>query len=339
MPTLAELKAENAAETAQETKELPQDDYTPEDEIKDEPEQKLDAPEDSEVEGEEAETDPDWLKPETADDSGDVPKFTDGDAAAIRRKYKGKLTEKDEKILELETKYAELEKKITAPAATPSPQNIGPEPQRDAYANDAEWIRALTTYNAQTIQAQTNAQLQADERRRKQEDIANRTKLQTDQHYARVAELAKKSNISEEVAQSADLKVRNAVNSVFKGAGDTIVDTLISSLGAGSEKVILHLGIKTSKLNELVRLFQEDPSGIKASAYLGTLKAELSAPSRRETKAPDPIDKVQGDKSGSGGQTERLRKQVADARKKGDISAVIRAKQDAKKLNINTSKW
>lgn len=338
MPTLAELKAENAAEENQKPIETAQDDFTPEDETKEEPEQKLEAKEESdETEGEEPEADPEWLKPEG--DEPDKPKFTDGDAAAIRRKYKGKLTEKDEENERLRLKVEELEKKITAPAVITAPQNIGAEPQRDQYANDAEWIRALTAYNAQTIQAQTTAQLQADERKRKQEEIAARTRLQTDQHYARVEELAKKSNISPEVAQSADLKVRNAVNSVFKGAGDTIVDTLISSLGAGSEKVILHLGIKTSKLNELVKLFQEDPSGIKASAYLGTLKAELSAPTRRETKAPDPIDKVQGDKSGGGGHAERLRKQVSDARKKGDISAVIRAKQDAKKLNINTTKW
>ncbi len=151
--------------------------------------------------------------------------------------------------------------------------------------------------------------------------------------------MAKKSNISEDVAQAADLKVRNAVDAVFKGAGDTIVDTLISSLGAGSEKVILHLGIKTSKLNELVRLFQEDPSGIKASAYLGSLKSELNAPTRKETKAPDPIDKVQGDKSGGGSAQDRLKKEVAAARKKGDISAVIKLKRDGKAANMDTRNW
>lgn len=339
MPTLEELKAENAAEAKQETKEVPQDDFTPEDETKEEPEQKLDAKEESEEpEGEETETDPEWLKPEDSEGDNLEPKFTDKDAAAIRRKYKGKLTEKDEENERLRLKVEELEKKITSPAVISAPQNLGPEPQRDQYANDAEWIRALTAYNAQTIQAQTTAQLQAEERKRKQEEIAARTRLQTDQHYARVADLAKKSNISEEVAQSADLKVRNAVNSVFKGAGDTIVDTLISSLGVGSEKVILHLGFKTSKLNELVRLFQEDPSGIKASAYLGTLKAELSAPTRRETKAPDPIDKVQGDKHGTN-HAERLRKQAAEYRKKDNLSMVIKTKQEAKKLGIDTKKW
>jgi hypothetical protein len=345
MPTLAELKAENAAEekAAAQTPEPEdnQDDYSPEPE--DAPE-KIEAKSEPESTGEEEPADEvvvatdDAFIPEEDDGLPKDGPLRKGDAKALREKYQGKLSKEREEKEELRLKLEELERKIAAPAQS-LPANIGQEPQREQYNNDAEWIRALTTYNAQVIHGQTAAQIQADEQKRKREELASKTRVQTDAHYGRVAELAKKSNISADVAQSADLKVRNAVDAVFKGAGDTIVDTLISSLGAGSEKVILHLGLKTSKLNELVRLFQDDPSGIKASAYLGTLKAELNAPTRKETKAPDPIDKIQGDKNSGLGMSGELRKKVADARRKGDISGVIKLKQEAKALKLDTSKW
>jgi hypothetical protein len=343
MPTLAELKAENAAEekAAAPEPEVNQDDFTPEDEdapdkieAKAEPE----TIDEEESEGEVVAKTDDAFTPEEDDGLPKDGPLRKGDAKALREKYQGKLSKEREEKEELRLKLEELERKIATPTQS-LPANIGQEPQREQYNNDAEWIRALTTYNAQVIHGQTAAQIQADEQKRKREELANKTRVQTDQHYERVFDLAKKSGISEDNAKAADLKVRNAVDAVFKGAGDTIVDTLISSLGAGSEKVILHLGFKTSKLNELVRLFQDDPSGIKASAYLGTLKAELNAPTRKETKAPDPIDKIQGDKNSGLGMAGELRRKVNEARRKDKYSEVIALKREAKALKIDTSKW
>jgi hypothetical protein len=333
MPTLEELKAQNAAEAANTPPEPESEetlDLSPEETPDNpEPEPEEDAPEAT------AAAPDDAFTPEEDDGLPKDGPLRKGDAKALRQKYQGKLSQKDEELERVRQELEEVKKKVAQPSQLPA---AGQEPQRDQYTNDAEWIRALTTFNAQQVLQQSTAQQQAEERRRKQEEIQTRTRMQTDAHYERVADLAKKSNISEDVAKSADLKVRNAVDAVFKGAGDTIVDTLISSLGPGSEKVILHLGIKNSKLNDLVKLFQEDPSGIKASAYLGSLKAELNAPTRRETKAPDPIDKVQGDKSGSSA-LDKMRKDVADARKKGDISKVIALKQQAKAAKMDTRNW
>jgi hypothetical protein len=340
MPTLDELKAENAAETAKEKPaETPQDDYSPEPES-DKPEkvEAADTVEDEQEEGEESEQSTDWLTPEEDDGLPKDGPIRSGDAKALRRKYQGKLSEKDEELEQLKQKYVELEKKVATPQTLPATQ-IGQEPQRDQFANDAEWIRALTTYNAQVIQHQSSAQAQQAELLRRREEMERKTKSQTDKHYERVDNLVKNSKgmLSEEAANAADQRVRKAVNSVFPQAGDNIVDTLIASLGDGSEKVITHFGLKAPKLNRLIELLEEDRSGIKASAYLGQEMGKLTAPVRKDSRAPDPIDKVQGDKAGASS-SERLRRDIAAARKKGDISGVIKLKQQGKAQKIDVSK-
>ena len=140
--------------------------------------------------------------------------------------------------------------------------------------------------------------------------------------------LAEKSGISADMYQSADRKVRQAIDSVFNGAGDDITDALIANLGEGSEKVMYSLGVNSTRLNELRSRLQSDPSGVKAAIYLGQLNAELKAPMKRKTTAPKPPPEVNGDAKASTS-VRNLQKRYSEAQRTGNVQAAYNIKKEA----------
>ena len=180
-------------------------------------------------------------------------------------------------------------------------------------------------------QAHTTQQTQRQEKARETVDAV-------DKHYERAVTLATESGITPEMYQNADFRVRNMVNSLFPDAGDAITDALIANLGEGSEKVMFSIGVKDSRLKELHTLFQQDPTGVKASMYLGTLKAELNAPRKRKTNAPKPATDINGDAQ-KDETSRKLKKRYDEADKKGDLQSRFNTRREAKKAGVDTSNW
>jgi hypothetical protein len=333
MPTLAELKAENLAE--EEKAKLPP--------RAEEPLQvETEAPEiESEEDGESVEPsgEPEsWMKPEEeeSDDDKEAVKFTDSDAANIRRKFKAKLQAKEEeKNAEIEKLRQEVEalKKNKAPS-----HQVSQKPKRDDFDDDDLYFEALTDYKISLLQDQGKSQQAAEEKRRQAEREQAEVESAVDAHYERAAKLAAKSGIKPEVYQSADRRVREVVDAIFPQGGDLITDRLISLVGDGSEKVFYHLGVNPSKMQKFRETFDRDKTGLAAAAYLGRLNAELSLPAKRESSAPRPVSEVQGDASGNAS-IKALAEKYKDAVRKGDAQKAYNIKKDAKQAGYDTKGW
>lgn len=174
---------------------------------------------------------------------------------------------------------------------------------------------------ANSQQAQLNAQINS----------------QVEQHYERAGELIGKGSVTEDNFKSADLLVRKAIAEVAKGDPDYIADYMIAKLGAGSEKVMYHLGVNPKALNELKEAFRSDPTGIAAASYLGELKGKFnSAQPTKLSNAPKPDKVLTGTAKVT---TESARKAYLKAEKSDDISGMLAAKRAAKGKGIDTSNW
>lgn len=347
--SLAELRAQNKAEEEAAAKKEEKPEEKPEEEKAEEVEAKPEtqpeeAPEEkAEEEAEKKEDAPEddsWMKPDESDPED--AKFTSHDVANVRRKYKAEARQAKEESSAVKAELENVKKELEALKTgkqTLVPATAAGKPRRDQFKTDEEFVEALTDYKISLTTQQTQSERAAEERKRQIDDRNAKTAVAVDQHYERAAKLAEKSGIKPEAYQAADLKVRQAIDSIFPSTGDAVADALISSLGSGSEKVFYHLGVNTAKRAEMVRLLTEDRSGIRAAVYLGKLNTELTTPVKRETKAPDPIDEVKGDKAGSGNSSEKLKRRYKEAHDKGDVQAAFAIRRQAKKAGINTQAW
>ena len=342
--TLEELKAENAAAgtaqtdenatTEDETLDSPQEDEdeTESDAVDDETTETDEDAETSEDEGEESETE-DWMKSESQTDDAEK-QFSDSDMGKTRRKYKAKLDKKDS---ELEDARAEIARLKTAPQAQKL-EKPKPDDFYDSDNPDAEYTEALIKWNLESQQAESKARQATEAQLQQQQKQLEQIQEGVDQHYERAAKLSKDSGISSELYQSADLRVRQMIDSVYPGAGDAITDGLIANLGTGSEKVIYNLGVNDSRMMEFKTRLQADPAGLKAGMYLGELKATLNAPQKRKTQTPKPAANPQGDKQVNSSER-ALKKRYDKSHKAGDLQAAFNAKKEAKQAGVETSNW
>ncbi len=181
-----------------------------------------------------------------------------------------------------------------------------------------------------------------EENQRKEQNALRAAEIEkeTDAHYTRVAALSKKNpKLNAELCKAADMRVRLALDSVYPQGGDVVTDRLISTLGPGSENVIVHLGLKPSKLAHLVELFKKDTSGILGATYLGTLKAELKAPVPKVSNAPEPQDEIRGDNQRGTGMGGKMKKDWEAAHKSGDTQLAISIRRKAQNAKVDTSGW
>lgn len=349
MDTLEQLKEENAkleaeaTTTPQEVVEEPvnQDEQEPQVDVDDnaadasneegKPDAETDKPE---SEGEEAELE-DWMKSDddqTSSNSGEK-KFGDHDVAAAKKKLKAKLEAKhNDETEKLQKRIQELEQGKQPDLQKPKREDFYDQTDPDeAYAEAvAEWKWNQKHAESQAEQAARQAERQRLER---QQEVAKGV----DSHYQRAVTLAEESGISAEAYQSADFRVRQAVDDVFQGAGDNITDALIATLGEGSERVFYNLGVNKARLSELQTLLKSDPSGIKAAVYLGGLKRDLTAPQKRKSTTPKPAPTADGDAVPANVQA--LKSKYDKAHAKGDSQAAFDAKREARAAGVNTTKW
>lgn len=272
-----------------------------------------------------------WMASEEDSDADDL-KFTDGDAASIRKKYKARADKKDDENDQLRQRITELENK------KPTVDAMKDKPKRDDFDSEDEFHEAVTDYKIDLRDNKNNA-ANASAAKKQALDLRDKqVSTDLDAHYVRAHALAAKSKITPETYQAADLKVRKALEVIFPKDGDAICDTLISITGEGSEKVFYHLGVNPTKLGKFIELLKKDRNGMAASSYLGRLNAELAQPAKRVSKAPAPGADVQGGSVGAG-TDKNLQKQYKAAHKAGDVQKAFNIKKKAKAAKIDVKDW
>ena len=159
-----------------------------------------------------------------------------------------------------------------------------------------------------------------------------------DQHYDRATTLVESGKITEEAYQKADTLVRRSIDSAMPGQGDQVTDFLLSRIGEGSEKVMVYLGNNPGPLAELRESLAQDPNGIGAAMYLGSLKTQITAaPKRRASSAPKPGSILKGDAPSTA--AERAAKKEYNAVSDDDVQKKFDIKWAAKEKGINTKNW
>lgn len=268
-------------------------------------------------------------------------KFTDGDMAATRRKFKGKLTGVKKENEELQKRIEALEKghsPAAAPASATQAVTVQAKPQEEDFETVAEYVDALTDWKIANSAATQHAETEKQAQQRRIKDYEEQRDSAVEKHYERAVELAGKSKIAPEAYQEADRRVRLMAEEIFPEGGDAVIDDLIAKLGDGSEKVMFNLGVNTKRRSELRTKLKDDPSGLSASMYLGQLKMELSLPGKRRSTAPDPADDVKGDVKMSEAHRQLKRKYDA-AHRDGNLQKAIDIKRQAKQAGADTSTW
>ena len=342
--TLAELKAKNAAEeeAEQETEvvgvEEQQDTKVTIAPVEDTVEETDDDTEEGESEDVES-----WMQEEVAtpDDDGDSGFKPNREAAAVRKKLKAKLHEKDD---ELESLKAEIERLKSGSTQQAVPEKMPPKPKLEDFDYDeAAHEAALDDWYEKKIETKLSSTLTTKQTEQQQREAAERQKKAleeaVDRHYTRAAKLVEEGKVSEEKYTQADRAVRESFERIAKGNGDKIVDSLIKtldSLGEGSEKVFYQLGVNPAKMQEVANLFATDPSGLSTVAYLGKLQASISSPTKRKSSAPAPSPELKGS-----GSTKTPGEALLKRYKKAgnNVQARLDIKREAKRQGIDTRNW
>lgn len=328
--TLAELKAQNAAQEAVNTEDVPK----VEDELEtvdDDTEEQ--AEQESEGDGQAAtdEAIEAWQADETeepASKGSDKHKdLTYDDFAKMRTKLKARITEKDEEVERLRQEVQALKQGTQRPA-----QEAGTVPKLEDFDfDDAKYTAAMQAWFHS--QAANAAKAQEHQSKQVQQVQAIQTRVQS--HYQKAAELVKTHGINPDLYGSADKEFRKTIDSVFPGLGDDLAERLIASLGEGSEKLVFSVGRNSTKKDLLKAKLMEDPSGIAASIYLGGLLKDVSAPLKKTTKAPAPAARAEGGESASSNAANFKRKyeKATDPQTRFDI------RREAKRAGLDTSNW
>ena len=330
--TLDELKEQNARE---EQEALEQETPTEVEENADVQEVENDEEENAHEEGQEnadEEThevsEPESELPLYLQTEGDEAKFTDSDVANVRRKFKARLSDKDD---EIEALKAENERLKQSPQT--APQQVEQMPKLEDFDYDdekhavamEEWREKK--FEAKLLTKQREQQLQAQQEQQKRE-----LKESLEAHYSRASQLAAKGEMAQDKFEAAERVVRESINSAI-GNGDDVADAMINVIGEGSEKVIAYLGINAAKRYEFVNLLKTN--NIKATMYLGELKAKLNQPAKKLSRAPKPSAQLKAETASATGEA------ALKAKYKNAKSAQERFKlsREGRKQGFNTHNW
>jgi len=287
----------------------------------------------------EEETPEAWMQTEEAENSEDDQKggFVPNHAvASVRRKLKAKLGVVKDENEALKARIEALE--ASGNVATPS--QVSARPKREDFDFDDEaYDVAVDDWNDKKIDARFATHSQNTQ----QQDQANKTqsalKLAIDGHYDRANKLVESGKVTEEAYLGADSLVRQTMDTIFPGQGDSVTDSLINTLsqtGEDSDKVMFQLGVNPAKLGRLKALMQSDPSGLSAAAFLGSLQSSITSPNKRKSTTPKPASKADGE-GASGGPSGTFHKQYQKAG--NDVQARISIKRAAKHKGVDTSQW
>ncbi len=251
----------------------------------------------------------------------------------VKRKLKGRISERDEEIERLKAENEALRK------AKPEVKKDGPVlPKSEDFDTDEEYQKALVDYHTDIAESRFQASQKKRDQEAKLKAQNDAREKAVDEHYNRAAKLVKESSIDPEVYKQTDVAVRTSIESILPGRGDLITDQIISLMGEGSEKVLYFLGRNKTAMSEVKSLLAEDPTGMRLFIYLGQQKERLTEPKKRTSSAPAPASNVNGD-SNSKFKGSAEKKKYDKAHKSGNIQQAYNIKKEAKKAGVDVSAW
>ncbi len=244
----------------------------------------------------------------------------------VKRKLKGKLDDANDRISKLEQQVAQKKEQ---------PEIAEHFPQEFDFDTTDEYQEAVNAYH--------NNKYKAVHDKAEQDRLNDIAKQQHDkevnEHYARVnSELIDKHSINPDNYNKAEENFLTALETSNPQQGQMILENCMKIVGQGSEKVIYNLGINKTRQNEFLNLLNSDPTGLKAAAYLGGLKSQLTKTKQTTSNASKPATIVKG-QQGTTQSGADLKKQYNDLHKVGDASAAWAIKSKAKQQGIDTKEW
>ena len=342
--TLAELKAENAKTEEETAKEPVTDTVTdtepeaeePEVEAAEETTEETEQVAEPEQEDADADTVEAWMQEEEQASEPAKGTFTGSDIKAARLKERAKAEKRANKeIEELKAEIAALKNAGVQQA----PTEATPRPRLEDFSYDEDaYNQALDSWYESKITAQVNTVQQKQITSSQQQQAKQKLEHAVDSHYERAQELIAKHGIDPEIYKQSEIDFRDAVEEIMPNRGDLVVDSLIATLGEGSEKVTYHLARNKAKLKAFQNKLAADPSGIQAAVYLGEQKNIVTMPVRTKGNAPKPATRQNGS-SGKPANEAAYLKKYKKAHESGDVQAAFNAKREAKKAGINTRSW
>lgn len=346
--SLSELKAQNGGES-ETVKEV----VEPQVEVDAETEEVSEVEEtetlDQEVEDEssddeelEAEVE-EWMK---GSDDRTIPL---GEHIEVRQSLKTDLRNERKEKSELEKKVEELEARLQSQSkgvVSPPSQELK-APDVKEYMNEydevdwAKFNQDNNKYLHDMVQQQLQGNAQSQQEQVAQAQRQEQAKKVIDDHYNRAQKLVTDGVVKAKDYSEADLSIVNRFEQLMPGKGRSLADELVNHLSTVSdepEKVWYKLGRDANLLNEVIQAYQADPSGVQGVAKLARISSQYSKPVARKSNAPKPTKQIKGNQSSSS-DAAKLARKYKDAQKKGDFSASFKAKREAKKAGIDTSKW
>lgn len=258
-----------------------------------------------------------------------------------KKKWKGKLSERDAKIAELERKLAEkpepqeqsqqpLQPELLEPPQMPLPEDS--ETDEEHRQAMVKYSHDFANYVARQSQVVAGQSQQVEQRK---QQIQNALKG----HDERSKKLIDKHGISPEVFKQAEANIRDIVKDTYgEERVNAVMADLIDSLGEESGMVAFHVGRNKSKRLELADLLRRDPSGVKAVAFLNRIAGQVSTPKNQSSRAPKPPANASGE-STTNAKESALKKKWNEAHKKGNADEARKFKKQAKVNGFDTSTW
>lgn len=120
-------------------------------------------------------------------------------------------------------------------------------------------------------------------------------------------------------------KFETAERNVRTQIGDVLTDALIDAVGVGSEKAVMLLGTNKKAFDELKSLLSSDPTGLKATTYLGRLAERARVTKSRVSGAGKPTRSPTG--AGAIVPMGTLEKKLEAAEKTGDPNKMFKARR------------
>ena len=275
-----------------------------------------------------------WMSDESQQPLSDVPASTH---IRMKQKLKGRLSDKDQEVERLRQENEAL--KAGTLATTPRPNVIPKRPKENDFDTIIEFEEALGEYDQKMVDIRLATSTRKTQIAQAQSAAKAKLEEAVDGHYSRAAALIQENGIDTEVYKTADLIVREAIETLMPGKGDITTDQIISVLGEGSEKVMYYLGRNKNALNELKSLLIEDKTGLKATLFLGQQRERLLNIKKRTSKAPPPGSTVKGDGTVTSVKASSLLKKRKAAQKDGNLQLAYDIKKQAKAAGVDVSKW
>lgn len=171
-----------------------------------------------------------------------------------------------------------------------------------------------------------------DKRNAQRSETENQFKRQTEEVTRRLAErvgkFATEHKIKDERVISAIERATSEIDGATKIEG--ALAYLLDAVGDGSERVAYYIGTNDTAMNKVKGLLQEDPTGLRASAYMARLVGQLKPNQRTKTsKAPPPDQPIKGD--GSSASAKAIQDRYSKTK---DPQEMLRLRKKARELGV-----